>query len=68
MNNDERTLIVRQMTQQAIRYALESQWEEAVNTNRELLRIVQRNSETLNRLGKALSELGRYGEIGRAHV
>jgi len=67
MNNDERTRVVRQLTQQAIRFALNSQWEEAVNANRELIKIVQPNSETLNRLGKALSEMGRYGEAKKAY-
>lgn len=67
VNNEERERIVRQMTQQAIQQALESRWEEAVNTNRELLRIVQRNPETLNRLGKALSELGHYSEAKKAY-
>jgi len=59
--------VVRQLTAQAIRYALDSQWEEAVNANRELVRLVQRNPETLNRLGKALSELGRYSEAKKAY-
>jgi hypothetical protein len=67
MNNDERTRVVRQLTQQAIQYALSSQWEDAANANRELIKLVQPNSETLNRLGKALSELGRYGEAKKAY-
>jgi tetratricopeptide (TPR) repeat protein len=67
VNNDERARVVRQLTQQAIRQALDNQWEEAVASNRELLKIVQRNSETLNRLGKALSELGRYDEAKKAY-
>ncbi len=67
MNNDERARVVRQLTQQSIQYALESRWEEAINANRELLKIVQPNAETLNRLGKALSEMGRYSEAKQAY-
>jgi tetratricopeptide (TPR) repeat protein len=67
VNNDERARIVRQLTQQAIQSALESRWDDAVQFNRELLKIVQPNPETLNRLGKALSELGRYGEAKKSY-
>jgi tetratricopeptide (TPR) repeat protein len=67
MNHDERARLVRKLTQDSIQFALASQWEEAVSANRELLKIVQRNPETLNRLGKALSELGRYAEAKQAY-
>jgi tetratricopeptide (TPR) repeat protein len=67
MNNEERTLHVRHLEQQAIHFAQESKWDEAAEANRELLRLVQRNPSTLNRLGKALSELGQYGEAKRAY-
>lgn len=59
--------MVRQLTQQAIQSALESRWDDAVQMNRELLKIVQPNPETLNRLGKALSELGRYAEAKKTY-
>ena len=67
VNNEERERMVRQLTQQAIQSALESRWDDALQMNRELLRIVQPNSETLNRLGKALSELGRYAEAKKTY-
>lgn len=67
MNNEERARIVRQLTLQAIQCALESRWEEAAEKNRELLKIVQPNPETLNRPGKALSELGRYAEAKKTY-
>jgi tetratricopeptide (TPR) repeat protein len=67
VNNDERERQVRQLTQQAIQSALDSRWDDAVQMNRELLRIVQPNPETLNRLGKALGELGRYSEAKKAY-
>jgi tetratricopeptide (TPR) repeat protein len=67
VNNEERARIVRQLTQQAIQSALDSRWDDAVQMNRELLKIVQPNPETLNRLAKALSELGRYGEAKKTY-
>lgn len=66
-NTEERARKVRQLTQQAIQHALQSRWDEAVATNQELLRVVQRNTEVLNRLGKALFELGRYAEAKKSY-
>ncbi len=50
----------REKTKQAINLAMESRWQEAVAANRELLSSLDTDVEALNRLGKALSELGRY--------
>jgi Tetratricopeptide repeat len=58
----------RKLTEEAIQLALESRWEEAAEKNRELLDVVPRDLSTLNRLGKALSELGRYGDAKRAYA
>ena len=67
LTNDERTKRVRQLTQQAIQLALQSHWEEAIAANLELLKLIHRNAETLNRLGKAYFELGRYAESKKAY-
>src|SRR5271166_5678960 len=67
INNEDRARLVRQLSQHCIQLALQSRWEEAVSANRELLKLVQRNPETLNRLGKAYSELGRYAEAKKAY-
>ena len=64
---EERERRRRQLSEQAIQMARESRWEEAVAVNRELLTIPPREPSTLNRLGKALSELGQYGEAKRAY-
>lgn len=48
--------------QQAQQLAADGQWEEAVELNREILEGQPNDVGALNRLGKALSELGRYGE------
>ncbi len=64
---EERERRRRQLTEQAIQMARESRWEEAVAVNRELLTVLPRDPSTLNRLGKALSELGQYNEAKRAY-
>ena len=46
----------------AIALAMKSRWEEAVTANRSLLADYSDDLETCNRLGKALSELGRNRE------
>lgn len=65
---EEKARLRRQLTDQAIQLALESRWEEAVVVNRELLSTAPRDLSTLNRLGKALGELGRYEEARQAYM
>lgn len=65
---EERARIRRELNDRAIRLALESKWEEAVDVNQRLLAIAPRDISTLNRLGKAYSELGRYGEAKRSYA
>lgn len=64
---EERARLQRQLTDQAINLALESKWEDAVNVNRQLQGLFPRDLSTLNRLGKALSELGHYAEARQAY-
>lgn len=65
---EERERRRRQLSDQAIQMARESRWDEAVAVNRELLTILPHDASTLNRLGKALSELGQYSEAKRAYT
>ncbi len=58
--------VKRERTKLAIRLAMESRWEEAASTNRLILQSDGSDVDALNRLGKALSELGRYGEAREA--
>lgn len=58
----KRLRIRREMTKQAIDAAMASRWEEAVAANSELLAEFPGDFEAMNRLGKALSETGRYAE------
>lgn len=64
---DEKNRIKRQKSDTAIRLAKEGRWEEAVQTNRELLALFPDDSETLNRLGKGYLELKKYGEAKAAY-
>ncbi|MGZ3716072.1 MAG: tetratricopeptide repeat protein [Ktedonobacterales bacterium] len=64
---EERARLRRQLTEQAIQLALESRWEEAVAVNRQLLTAVPHDLSTLNRLGKALSEIGHYTDAKQAY-
>ncbi len=64
---EERAHRYRQLSEQAIQQALNSQWDQAVETNRELLNDFPRDLSALNRLGKALSELGRYTDARQAY-
>jgi tetratricopeptide (TPR) repeat protein len=65
---EERERRRRQLSDQAIQMARESRWDEAVVVNRELLTIIPHDASALNRLGKALSELGQYSEAKRAYT
>ena len=52
----------KELAKRAIGLAMQSRWDEAVELNREILREFEDDLEAHNRLGKALSELGRNRE------
>jgi hypothetical protein len=47
--------------------AMQSRWEEAASLNREILATYPDDVDAWNRLGKALMELGHYGEAREAY-
>ncbi len=51
-----------QLGKEAIRCALNGEWEQAVEVNRQILDLCPTNCEASNRLAKALMELGHYPE------
>ena len=51
----------RDLTQQAIGLALKGEWERATEVNRAILELFEDEVDAMNRLGKALMELGEYG-------
>ncbi len=63
---DEKMRIRRRLQEKAIELAALNRWQEAVELNRQLLRVSE-DAETYNRLGKALFELGKYAESHRAY-
>ena len=54
------------LARQAVALAMDSRWAEAAEVNRSILDDFPNDLETYNRLGKALSELGRNGEARKA--
>jgi hypothetical protein len=65
---EERARLRRELNERAVRLALESKWDEAVDVNQRLLTLTPHDLSTLNRLGKALSEVGRYAEAKQAYA
>ena len=57
---DEKTKARKEKSRGAIALAMEGRWERAVTLNREILGLFPDDVDALNRLGKALLELGRY--------
>lgn len=51
------------LAQKAISLALQGKWDDAIKVNREILEVNSQDSEALNRLARAYSEVG---EIGKA--
>src|SRR5260370_14491253 len=64
---EEKARLKKQWTDLAIQQALASQWEEAVVTNKNILKLFPSEAEAYNRLGKAHSELGQYSEARQAY-
>lgn len=61
-----RSRIRRERSREAIALAMENRWEEAAAINRSILEMFPDDVEVHNRLGKALSEVGRYEEAREA--
>lgn len=58
----------RQRAREAIALAMQGRWEEAVTTNRSIIEVFPKDVNAYNRLGKALTELGRYAEAKEAYA
>lgn len=63
----ERNRQKRQLAEQAVKLAMQNQWQEAVDANRQIIELAPEEAEAWNRLGKALSEMGRYAEARDAY-
>jgi tetratricopeptide (TPR) repeat protein len=58
----------RTKSEQAISLAMKNRWDEAAQLNREILELFPNEVDAYNRLGKALTELGRYSEAREAYA
>lgn len=57
----------RQRTKEAIDMAMQGRWEDAVAANQSIIEFFPKDIDAYNRLGKALTELGRYAEAHEAY-
>jgi len=64
---EDRSKVKKQQTEVAIQLALQGRWDEAANLNRSIIEIFPTDVDAYNRLGKALTELGRYAEAREAY-
>src|ERR671933_2706638 len=58
----------RTKSEQAISLAMKNRWEEAAQVNRDILDLFPNEVDAYNRLGKALTELGRYADARDAYA
>ncbi len=63
----ERTTLKTRWGNQAIRLAMENQWNKAVEANQSILELFPKDVESHNRLGRSLTELGRYQDALAAY-
>ncbi len=59
---EEHVRLLKEQSRTAVRLAMEGEWAEAAQLNREILEAAPDNVEAMNRLGKALTELGEPGQ------
>jgi tetratricopeptide (TPR) repeat protein len=60
--SEDRQRMRRLRSERAIQLAMQNKWQEAAALNRQILEQFPDDVDTLNRLGKALMELGQYAE------
>ena len=54
-------------TEQAVQFAAQSRWEDAIAANRAILAAFPEDAEAYNRLGKSLGETGKIKEAREAY-
>jgi tetratricopeptide (TPR) repeat protein len=67
-NDDDQAKLKKGNAQAAIEFAMAGRWQEAVEANRAILDIFPEDIEALNRLGRALMELGEYEKARQAYT
>jgi hypothetical protein len=64
---EDKARIKRVRTEQAIQFAMQSRWDDAITANRAIIAVFPTEPEAYNRLGKALSETGKIKEAREAY-
>lgn len=64
---EERSKQRRHLVDQAIALAMQNRWTEALKTNQSILEAFPDDTDALNRLGRSLTELGRYRDAREAY-
>lgn len=63
----EKAKLRRHRTNEAIALAMQSRWEEAAAVNRGIIEMFPDDADAYNRLGKALTQMGKYAEAKEAY-
>ena len=64
---EDRARTKKQRTETAIQLALQGRWDDAASLNRSIIDLFPTDVDAFNRLGKAMTELGRYAEARDAY-
>jgi tetratricopeptide (TPR) repeat protein len=64
---DEKTRLKRHWGEQAISLAMQNRWQDAVSINRKIIELFPNDVDALNRMGRALTELGQYAEARESY-
>lgn len=64
---EDRARTKKQRTEAAIQLALQGRWDDAASLNSSIIELFPTDVDSYNRLGKALTELGRYAEAREAY-
>lgn len=67
LSDEARRGRARSLAQQAITLAVQSRWQDAIETNQEIVELSPNDAEAFNRLGKAYTETGQVGEARTAY-
>lgn len=57
----------RQFSKQAISFAMEGRWREAITANKEIIQSLPSDVDAFNRLGRAYMELGEYAQAKESY-
>ena len=64
---EDKARIKRVRTDQAVQFAMQSRWDDAVTANKAIIAVFPEEADAYNRLGKALSEIGKIKEAREAY-